>query len=316
MTNQLYENKIFIVTGGAGFIGSHITDVLIERGGKVYIVDNLSKGRKENINPKAEFIQADISKKYSLGYITEQVSCIFHLAATGFIDSFVNVDLAIDTNVKGAENVFEYARKNGVPVVNISSGAVNDPAHPYGLTKQAAEQLASFYSRHFNLPVTTLRYYNVYGPRQICSENVGVIPIFVEQCLNGKPYTIHGDGSQRRIFTYIEDVVQATLLAYEKMPGGTYPVASEQDRSINQVADWVTMIVNPPRKPDCKYLPHKLGDIDRVTVDLSPTKKALGFTAKTTFPQGLRKYVEWRKQKIINQTPAETTVKIPLLGVA
>lgn len=287
-----FKGKTFLVTGGAGFIGSHLVDALVERGGDVWVVDNLSAGSKGNVNGKAHFIRADVKNRWPYYYIDGDVDCIFHEAALGLVDCFKDPVRAIETNCVGTWNVLEYALQKQAKFVLASVGNLEDRPHLYGYTKAFAEQLCSYF-RKDGLPVTVLRYFNVYGPRQAVRENVGVVPIFVERALKGKPLIIHGDGRQRRVFTYVSDVVDANLAAYERMPNGVYPVASKENYSILEVADKVcaTLGVDVPRKHSVR----KVGDVDGVQVDTAVTLENLGVQPEVSLDEGLRRYVEWRR---------------------
>jgi len=288
-----FENKTFLVTGGAGFIGSHITDALIERGGKVTVVDNLILGKPENIHPKATFIRADVAQKYPYYYIGDKIDCVWHEAACGFKDSFIDPVTAIMSNAVGTYNVLDYARKCDAHMVYASVGNIEDRIHPYGISKFTGEQLCEFYRRDYGMKITVLRYFNIYGPRQIIREEVGVIPIFVEKMLRGETVNIHGNGKQRRIFTYISDCVNANLQAYLKRADGTFNVAAPgEDYSINQLVTYISNVARMPLKH--RFTEAKIGDVYGVSADITETVKALDWKPTVNLWQGLTAYLKWR----------------------
>jgi UDP-glucose 4-epimerase len=250
--------KKVLVTGGAGFIGSHLVDQLINMGINVTIIDNLSTGKKENINPKAKFIECDISitSYIDLTSYLNDIDIIFHLAAkTTVQESIENPILYNNINVKGTLKLLEAASAMKVKRFIFSSSSsvygnakvpTNEqhklnPISPYALNKLIGEQYCKLYSEIYNLDTACLRYFNVYGDRM---NNEGgyklVFPIFKEQLLNNKPLTITNNGNQRRDFVYVKDIVNVNILAatYKKqLKGDVFNIGNGTNYSINEVAD-------------------------------------------------------------------------------
>ena len=247
-----------VVTGGAGFIGSHLVDQLIDKGVEVTILDNLSTGKKENINPKATFIKCDIStiSPVDLDFYINGADTIFHLAAkTTVQESIEKPILYNDVNVKGILRLLKSASTMKVKrfIFSSSSSVYGDaktptpeeyktnPISPYALNKLIGEQYCKLYSDIYNLDTVCLRYFNVYGDRM---NNEGgyklVFPIFKEQLLNNKPLTINNDGKQRRDFIHVDDIVKANILVAKhknNFNGDIFNVGSGESYSINEIAD-------------------------------------------------------------------------------
>ena len=254
-----------IVTGGAGFIGSNLVDRLIDDGHEVIVIDNLSTGKKENINSKAKFYNKDLTemRRESDFSIFENVDIVFHMACLARVQpSIENPHLYHDKNVNGIVNVLEGCRKYGVSrlVFSSSSSVYGDaeevptsescklnPMSPYALHKLVGEQYCKLYSELYGIDTVSLRYFNVYGDRMNLNGAYKlVIPIFTEQKLNGEPMTIRGDGEQRRDFTYVGDVVEANIKAgfNAKLPifpckGDVFNIGNGDNRSVNQLATMI-----------------------------------------------------------------------------
>ena len=248
-----------VVTGGAGFIGSNLVDFLIEQGLHVIIIDNLSTGQVENINPDAEFIHADLSE-VSVTYLTEvmqDVDVVFHLAALARVQPSIEDPYTFNrVNVNSTLKVLMAANSAGVKrvVYSASSSAYGDaiefptpethgtnPLSPYGLQKLIGEQYCKMFSEVYGLDTVSLRYFNVYGER-MATEGAYclVMGIFAKQMQNGQPLTITNDGEQRRDFTYVADVVQANWLAathQTSLGGEVFNVGNGKNYSVNEVAD-------------------------------------------------------------------------------
>jgi len=249
--------KNAIVTGGAGFIGSHIVDKLIKQGVEVTILDDLSTGKKENINPKAKFHNVDISKLRPADYVLfEGVDVVFHLAALARVQPSIEQPLPYhDVNVTGTHNLLVAAQNAGVKrfVFSSSSSVYGDakvptsedhplnPISPYALHKLIGEQYCKLFSTLYDIDTVGLRYFNVYGDRMALDGAYRLaIPIFASQIKEGKPCTINNDGEQRRDFTYVDDVVDANILvatSKRKFNGEVYNTGNGDNTSVNELVD-------------------------------------------------------------------------------
>ena len=309
-------SKKILVTGGAGFIGSHLVDALIERGYKVVVIDNLSTGKKENLNPaffkkskvsaKAKFYKVDIcSPKVSEIFEKEKPEIVFHLAALPRVPLSVKEPvLTSRVNVLGTINVFKSSVDSKVKRVIFASSSsvygnqknlplredmVPNPISPYGLQKYVCEQFGKLFSNLYKIPIVSLRYFNVYGPRiDFDSEYSLVIGKFLKLKAEGKPLTIYGDGNQTRGFCYVDDVVEANILAMEskKIKGGeVINIGSEKSYSINYLAKLIGGNV--------KYLPTRPGDVLHTKADISLAKKLLNWSSKVSLEEGLEKTKQW-----------------------
>lgn len=261
-----------IVTGGAGFIGSNLTDFLIERGDEVVIIDDLSTGLEENINPKAEFVNADIRDFKKIEPFFKGADYVFHLAALARVQpSIENPILYHDVNVNGMINVLEASRVHKVKkyVFSASSSAYGNqeemplredmpanPISPYALHKYIGEEYAKLYNEIYGLPTVSLRYFNVYGDRQpLEGAYCLVMGIFANQRLRGEKMTITGTGENRRDFTSVKDVVQANVLAAEKDnvgEGEVINIGRGNNYSVNELAAMIggpTINIEPRIEP-------------------------------------------------------------------
>ena len=251
--------KKTIVTGGAGFIGSNLVDKLIEQGVEVTILDNLSTGKEENINPKAKFINCDIStaSEIDMLFYINGADVVFHLAALARVQPSIEDPISFnEVNVKGTLNVLLAAHKAKVKrvVYSASSSCYGDatkfptpeehstnPLSPYGLQKYVGEQYCKMFSEVYNLDTVSLRYFNVYGERMnLEGAYCLVLGIFAQKMLEGKPLTINNDGEQRRDFTYVGDVVEANILAAthkEPLNGEAFNIGNGKEFTVNEIAD-------------------------------------------------------------------------------
>ena len=251
--------KKAIVTGGAGFIGSNLVDKLIEQGVEVTILDNLSTGKEENINPKAKFINCDIStsSETDMLFYINVADVVFHLAALARVQPSIEDPISFnEVNVKGTLNVLLAAHKAKVKrvVYSASSSCYGDatkfptpeehstnPLSPYGLQKYVGEQYCKMFSEVYNLDTVSLRYFNVYGERMnLEGAYCLVLGIFAQKMLEGKPLTINNDGEQRRDFTYVGDVVEANILAAthkEPLNGEAFNIGNGKEFTVNEIAD-------------------------------------------------------------------------------
>ena len=260
-----------LVTGGAGFIGSNLVDRLIEEGHEVVVVDNLSSGNILNINSKARFFKQDICEPLS-EKIMEGVEVVFHVAAVARVQlSIMNPYVYHDVNVNGTVNLLEACRAFGVKRIVYSSsssvygdtdtfptpeGTPLNPMSPYALNKLVCEQYLKLYSDLYGIESISLRYFNVYGERQLLNGPYAcAIGIFINQRMNEIPMTIRGDGKQRRDFTYVGDVVDANVKAATSKytwKGSTFNIGNGDNRSVNQIAKMIggdVMYVDPVTEP-------------------------------------------------------------------
>jgi len=293
-----------LVTGGAGFIGSNLTDALIEQGHEVIILDNLSTGKKENINPEAKFINTDITNLDQIKPHFEGIDCVFHLAALPRVQwSIENPIESHNANINGTLNVLVAARDAKVKrlVYSASSSAYGDsevsplvenllpsPMSPYGLHKYVGEHYTRLFSLLYSLETVSLRYFNVYGPKMAFEgAYVTVIAVFLKQKKQGQKLTIWGDGTQTRDFTYIDDVVRANISAAESPKvgkGEIINIGAGDNHSVNEVAEKIGgETVNEPPKIE----PHD------TLADISRAKELLDWQPQVDFNSGLVKTTEW-----------------------
>jgi UDP-glucose 4-epimerase len=299
-----------LVTGGAGFIGSHVVDGLIERGADVAVLDDISTGRRENLDQAlangAELVDGDIRDAGAVTELCERVrpETIFHLAAQIDVRKSV-ADPAFDArvNVEGTVNVLRAAQALGVPrVVNTSSGgaiygeaqsipAPEDhpvaPEAPYGLSKFCAENYCALFTRLHGLSTVSLRYGNVYGPRQDPLGEAGVIAIFCGKLLAGERPTIFGDGRQTRDYVYVGDVVDANLLAAESDAGGPFNVGLGVEVSVLELVE--ALRPHAANGFDPEHAPERLGEVRRIALDGSRAREELGWEAKLGLEEGLER---------------------------
>jgi UDP-glucose 4-epimerase len=290
------------VTGGAGFIGSCLVDALVERGDDVTVVDNLSSGRRENVQQRASLVERDIREGVQV-----EGDVVFHLAAQADVSTSVaRPDYDADVNVVGTVRVLEAARAAGAQVVFASTGGAiygecerpareDDPRlplSPYGTAKLAAEEYLAAWNRLYGMGNVTLRFANVYGPRQDSGLEGGVVAIFLERMERGEPTTIYGDGRQVRDFVYVGDVVDAILRAAGE-DGGTFNVASGEATSIGELHRLCAEATGDGRAPE--FGSPREGDVVRSVLDPALAREQLGWTAATTLDDGLRRTLDWMR---------------------
>jgi len=296
----------YAVTGGAGFIGSHLTKSLVERGNEVIVIDNLNTGKKQNlekISKKIDFFEVDIRDFSAIENILKNVDGIFHEAALASVqDSFRIPDEFFDVNVNGTENIFKIAKKLGIKVVYASSSSVygnpisipikeNDgknPFNPYAKTKLEDDKLAEKYARN-GLKVIGLRYFNVFGSGQ-SKEYAGVIKLFLERIQQGLPPLINGDGLQVRDFVYVDDVVNANMLAMESNVNGEF--FNIGTNSVVSVLDLATMIIKfSGLKLKPIHRPSVPGDVKATQADITKAKMMLKWKPTTSIENWLKSTV-------------------------
>lgn len=304
-----------LVTGGAGFIGSHLVRALLDQGDRVRVVDNFSTGTRENLAGLAgplEVLEADVRDRTQMEWAVHGVDLVFHLAAFVSVPASMNDPQAcFEINVQGTINLLEAARQAGVRHVILASSAAvygeNDhlpvqetqppaPQSPYALSKLVDEQLGDLYSRMFGLPVTALRYFNVYGPRQSPeSDYAAVIPIFVRSFLTGQPPTVFGDGQQGRDFVYVGDVVRANLAAASRpdSAGKVFNVCTGDEVTLLDLIRTLQSVLNGKVEP--QFSAPRPGDIYRSYGDPTRTIRDLGFRPQTSLREGLVHTAEWMR---------------------
>ena len=298
-----------LVTGGAGFIGSHVVDALVERGDEVTVLDDVSTGRRENLEQavaNAEFVDGDIRDAAAVAELCDRVrpEAIFHLAAQIDVRKSV-ADPAFDArvNVEGTVNVLRAAQASGVArVINTSSGgaiygegqtipAPEDhpvaPEAPYGLSKFCAENYCELFTRLHGLSTVSLRYGNVYGPRQDPLGEAGVIAIFCGKLLAGERATIFGDGRQTRDYVYVGDVVAANLRAAESDAGGPFNIGLGVEVSVLDLVEALRPHAADGFHPE--HAPERPGEVQRIALDTSRAREELGWEAKVGLEEGLER---------------------------
>lgn len=305
-----------LVTGGAGFIGSHLVEELLGRGDAVRVLDNFSTGRRknlENLPGIPEVLEGDLRDRERVAQALQGVELVFHEA--GFVSSpksMENPQACYESNVTGTENLLEAARVAGARRVVIASSAAVygdsqalpltentslQPMTPYAASKLIAEIYAGLYSRSFGIEVVALRYFNVFGPRQSPdSEYAAVVPIFIRHLIQEQPMTIEGDGGQTRDLIFVKDVVQANLLA-SRVPGiagQSINICTGQETRIIDLAD--TLLGLLPGSPAMRSAPPRPGDIYRSVGNPGKGAELLGFHAATSLASGLEQTIHWMRE--------------------
>ena len=296
-----------LVTGGAGFIGSHLVRGLLEHGDTVRVLDNFSTGNRDNLDGvEVEVVEGELRSYERVHNAMRGIEVVFHLGAMGSVPRSVQDPLTSSAvNVEGTLNVLLAARDEGARRVVFSSstsvyGSTRelptteatppDPISPYGVAKLAAERYCVSFSRVYeSLESVVLRYFNVYGPRQSpFSQYAAVVPLFVTAIAAGEPITIFGDGEQSRDFTYVGNVVDATLKAADAPSGSgrMFNIASAAPASVNRVAELIGEILEQP--VERRHLPPRTGDIRDSWADISAAREVLGWEPKVSLEEGLR----------------------------
>ena len=307
----------YLVTGGAGFIGSHIVYTLLEKGHRVRVLDNFSSGKLENLKPvlnQIELIKGDIRSYQTCLKASKGVDFILHQAALRSVPKSMLFPAEYnEVNIQGTLNILQAAKEHKINrFVFASSSSVYgqtqafpekesflpQPVSPYALTKLTGEHYCRIFSLHFGLPTTSLRYFNVFGPRQsLDDEYAVVIPKFIYCVLHNEPAPIFGTGRQSRDFTFVSNVVEANILASQrkKAKGEVFNVASGKDYSVLELLEALNKIMGKDIKP--KFLPPRPGDVFRTLADLTQAKKGLNFYPKTDFLKGLKLTVDYFQEK-------------------
>ena len=304
-----------LVTGCAGFIGSHLTDYLLEKGYNVIGIDNLRTGVSENlknalIDPNFQFIKADVCSNVLESFFHEDIDVVFHLAAISSVKLSLEDPLAVHhANATGTLNVLELAKNRSAKRVVFSSSAAvyGDPSKlpvtedtpvqalsPYAASKIAAEGYVSAYGAVYDLEPVVLRYFNIFGPRQQHSEYSGVISIFANQAISGQPITIDGDGSHTRSFVFVDDVVRATYLA-ATVPSAAHRIFNISNTKSTSVIEIARKIVKETGISESRIINRQArpGDIKDSIGDMEKAKRILDFSLDVSFDEGLKRTIQW-----------------------
>jgi UDP-glucose 4-epimerase len=288
------------VTGGAGFIGSHVVDALVARGDEVHVVDNFATGRRENLNPRATVHEQDIRRPLDGLFGELQPEVVVHLAAQADVGTSVERPLFdAEVNVVGTLNVLEAARPHGAQLVFSSTGGAiygecerparegdeRRPLSPYGTAKLAAEEYLATWNRLYGTHHVALRFANVYGPRQLAKLEGGVVAIFTDRLRAGEPVTIFGDGEQTRDYVYVGDVVAAVLAAIGR-DGGVYNVGTGAETSVNELFEQCRRVAGVDA--EASHAPARPGDVRRSVLDVTRSERELEWRPQTPLAEGLR----------------------------
>ena len=315
------EESTFLVTGGAGFIGSNLCEAILKLGYKVRCLDNLSTGKQENADlflddPNYTFIKGDIKDLDICMKACEGVDYVLNQAAWGSVPRSIEMPLFYcANNITGTLNMMEAARQNGVKkfVYASSSSVYGDEPNlpkkegregnllsPYAVSKRADEEWAKQYTKHYGLDTYGLRYFNVFGRRQDPNgAYAAVIPKFIKQLLNGEQPTINGDGKQSRDFTYIENVIEANLkacLAPSSVAGEVFNIAYGGREYLIDIYYGLTEALGVYVKP--KYGPDRAGDIKHSNADISKAKELLEYNPEWSFERGIKAAIEWYRENL------------------
>jgi len=320
------ESKKLLVTGGAGFIGSHLVDALVNNGNNVIVLDNFSTGRQKNLDHivnKIRLIECDISKIGQWHKLFDDVDYVFHLAALAdIVPSIEKPDNYYQSNVNGTFNVLEACRKYQVKKIIYSASSscygIPDeyptketaeirPQYPYALTKNLGEQLIMHWCQIYNLPAVSLRFFNVYGPRSRTSGTYGaVFGVFLAQKLADKPYTVVGNGTQTRDFTFVSDIVDAIIAAAESdVSGEAINIGSDNTYSVNQLVELL--------KGDVVHIPKRPGEPECTWADISKAKNLLNWQPKVSLEEGVRVLLDninyWREAPVWDEKSIAVATK-------
>lgn len=324
---RFQENTKFLVTGGAGFIGSNLCEAILKLGCTVRCLDDLSTGKQENVdlfidNPNYEFIQGDIKDLQTCMDASVNVDYILHQAAWGSVPRSIDMPVFYcANNITGTVNMLEAARQNNVKkfVYASSSSVYGDKPHlpktegdegnllsPYAVSKRADEEWAKQYTEHYGLDTYGLRYFNVFGPRQDPNGSyAAVIPRFIRQLLNGEIPTINGDGRQSRDFTYIENVIEANLkacLADHDAAGEVYNIAYGGREYLLDIyfvlVDLLDIKDATGHRLEPDFGPDRAGDIKHSNADISKAREKLGYDPEWSFERGIKTAIDWYRKNL------------------
>ena len=298
-----------LVSGGAGFIGSHLVDALVGLGHQVVVVDNLSSGLRQNINPGAKFYQVSIrDQELATIFEQERPQLVYHHAAQINVRrSADNPILDAEENILGSLNVITNCLRSGVKKIIYAStgGAIYgeaeylpadekhqiNPISQYGVSKHAVEHYLYLYGAVYGLEYVILRYSNVYGPRQNSRGEAGVVAIFAAQMLSGERPTIFGRGDKTRDYVYVSDVVQANILALERGKNAIYNIGTGVETSDQQIFDTLAEVLG--YKGDPIYAPYRKGEIYRICLDRSKAQEDLGWSPRVSLKEGIAETAEY-----------------------
>ena len=311
-----------LITGGAGFIGSHLVDTLLEKGKKIIVLDNFSTGRSQNLKhvaDKIQLVECDISRQGEWQNKFKGIDKVFHLAALAdIVPSIENPESYYKSNVNGTFNVLEACRKHNVKKIVYSASSscygIPDeyptketaeirPQYPYALTKNMGEQLIMHWCQLYEIPAVSLRFFNVYGPRSRTSGTYGaVFGVFLAQKLAGKPYTVVGDGKQTRDFTFVSDIVAAIILAAESDTSGEIiNIGSDNTYSVNRLVDLLG--------GDVVHIPKRPGEPDCTWANITKAKKLLNWQPKVSLEKGVSILLDnidyWREAPVWDEKSIE-----------
>ena len=315
------ENSLFLVTGGAGFIGSNLCEAILSLGYRVRCLDDLSTGKQENVDflkdrPGYEFIRGDIKDLETCKKACEGVDYVLNQAAWGSVPRSIEMPLFYEeNNIRGTLNMMEAARTGGVkrfvyassssvygdhPVLPKKEGQEGKLLSPYALTKRACEEYGSLYYRLYGLPTVGLRYFNVFGRRQDPDgAYAAVIPRFIRQLLHGEQPTINGDGKQSRDFTYIDNVIEANLkacLADERAFGEAFNIAYGGREYLIDIYYDITKALGTDIEP--RFGPDRPGDIKHSNADISKARELLAYDPEYDFKRGIALAIDWYKRNL------------------
>lgn len=298
-----------LVTGGAGFVGSHIVASLISDGYDVIVLDDLSAGKREHVNKSAKLYKSGLNDA-GLGKIfqKEKIDVVVHQAAQVSVrESLNNPIFDADVNIEGTINLLECCKGVEKIIYASSGGAVygeprylpvdeehpTNPLSPYGVSKYIAEKYLQVYKELYDLDYAVLRYGNVYGPRQDPYGEAGVVAIFANKMLRGERPTINGDGNQTRDFAYVTDVARANLLAVEKGKNRVYNIAAGKETSVNEIFTTIKRILNTDVEP--KHAPPIKGEVRRIYLSIEKAERELGWKPEVKLEEGIKKLLEYMR---------------------
>jgi nucleoside-diphosphate-sugar epimerase len=311
---------VYVVTGGGGFIGSHIVENLVRQRNTVKVIDNFSTGKRENVDPfknDFEIIEADLAETKNLAQFLKGADYVIHQAAIPSVPkSIIDPLKSHNANVNGTLNLLLACRDAGVkrfvyasssslygdsPTLPKHESMMPNPLSPYGAQKLFAEMYCQVFTKAYGLETVSLRYFNVFGPRQdSTSQYSGVLALFIPAVLQGRRPTIYGDGLQSRDFTYVQNVVEANLLAC-KLPGvggQVFNVACGDRITVNSMLHQINKIVGVDISP--VYAEPRSGDIKHSQADITRAREHLGYEPKVSFEEGLRATVEWYRKNLVS----------------